>query len=48
MGKSLLSWGRIDTSAETRARIEAVMPWDLQEMARRLFDPASLSRLIYL
>jgi len=48
MGKSLLSWGRIDTSAETRARIEAVTPGDLQEMARRLFDPASLSRLIYL
>ncbi len=48
MGKSLLSWGRIDTSAETRARIEAVTPEALQKMARRLFDPASLSRLIYL
>ena len=48
MGKSLLSWGRIDSSAETRARIEAVTPEALQAMARRLFDPASLSRLIYL
>ena len=48
MGKSLLSWGRIDSSAETRARIEAVTPAALQAMARRLFDPASLSRLIYL
>ena len=48
MGKSLLSWGRIDSSAETRARIEAVTPEALQKMARRLFDPASLSRLIYL
>ena len=48
MGKSLLSWGRIDSSAETRARIEAVTPGALQAMARRLFDPASLSRLIYL
>ena len=48
MGKSLLAWGRIDTSAETRARIEAVTPAALQAMARRLFDPATLSRLIYL
>ena len=48
MGKSLLSWGRIDSSAETRARIEAVTPEALQAMARRLFDPAVLSRLIYL
>ena len=48
MGKSLLAWGRIDTSAETRARIGAVTPAALQAMARRLFDPATLSRLIYL
>ena len=48
MGKSLLSWGRIDTSAEMRARIEAVTPAALQAMARRLFAPETLSRLIYL
>ena len=48
MGKSLLAWGRIDSAAETRARIEAVTPEALQAMARRLFDPSSLSRLIYL
>ena len=48
MGKSLLAWGRIDTSAEMRSRIEAVTPEALQAMARRLFDPSSLSRLIYL
>ena len=48
MGKSLLAWGRIDASAEMRARIEAVTPAALQAMARRLFDPATLSRLIYL
>lgn len=48
MGKSLLAWGRIDTSAETRARIEAVTPAALQAMARRLFAPETLSRLIYL
>ena len=48
MGKSLLSWGRIDTSAEMRARIEAVTPEALQKMAARIFDPDRLSRLIYL
>ncbi len=48
MGKSLLAWGRIDTSAEMRTRIEAVTPEALQAMARRIFDPDTLSRLIYL
>ena len=48
MGKSLLAWGRIDTSAEMRARIEAVTPEALQKMAGRIFDPARLSQLIYL
>ena len=48
MGKSLLAWSRIDTSAEMRARIEAVTPAALQAMARRLFAPETLSRLIYL
>ena len=48
MGKSLLAWGRIDTSSEMRARIEAVTPEDLQKMAARIFDPDRLSRLIYL
>ena len=48
MGKSLLAWGRIDTSAEMRARIEAVTPEDLRAMACRLFAPETLSRLIYL
>ena len=48
MGKSLLAWGRIDTSAEMRARIEAVTPAALQQMAARIFDPDRLSRLISL
>ena len=37
-----------ESSAENRARIEAVTPEDLQKMAARLFDPDRLSRLIYL
>ena len=48
MGKSLLAWSRIDTSAEMRARIEAVTPAALQEMAARIFDPDRLCKLIYL
>ena len=48
MGKSLLAWGKIDTSAQMRARIEAVTPEALQAMAKRLFAPETLSRLIYL
>lgn len=48
MGKSLLAWGRIDTSSEMRVRIEAVTPEALQKMAARIFDPDRLSRLIYL
>ena len=48
MGKSLLAWSRIDTSAEMRARIEAVTPEALRAMACRLFAPETLSRLIYL
>ena len=48
MGKSLLAWGRIDTNADMRGRIEAVTAEDLQKMAGRIFDPARLSRLIYL
>ena len=48
MGKSLLAWSRIDTTAEMRARIEAVTPEALRQMAARIFDPDRLSRLIYL
>ena len=48
MGKSLLAWGRIDTNADMRGRIEAVTAEELQKMAGRIFAPARLSRLIYL
>ena len=48
MGKSLLAWGRIAQPGEIRTRIEAVTPEALQEMARRIFDPTRLSRLVYL
>ena len=48
MGKSLLSFGRIASDEQNRASIEAVTAEDLQRLASQIFDPDSLSRLIYL
>ena len=48
MGKSLLAFGRVASSAENKAAIEAVTATDLQAMALRIFSPSNLSRLIYL
>ena len=48
MGKSLLAFGRVASSAENKAAIEAVTAAGLQDLARRVFSPANLSRLIYL
>ena len=48
MGKSMLAWGEILSPEQTRARIEAIGPEDLQKMAARLFAPDNLSSLIYL
>ena len=47
LGKSLLSLERIDTPEETLAKINAVTPGMLIEIANELFDPDSLSTLIY-
>ena len=48
MGKSLLAWGSILSSEETRKLLESVTPAQLQEMACRLFSPDVMSSLIYL
>ena len=48
MGKSLLAFGRVASSAENKAAIEAVTAADLQSLARRIFSDSNLSRLIYL
>ena len=48
MGKSLLAFGRVASSAENKAAIEAVTAADLQRLALRIFSPDNLSRLIYL
>jgi predicted Zn-dependent peptidase len=48
MGKSMLSWGQVLSSEETRKLLEAITPEQIQAMARRLFAPDHLSSLIYL
>ena len=48
MGKSLLAFGRVASSDENKAAIEAVTSTDLQTLAQRIFSPDNLSRLIYL
>ena len=48
MGKSLLSFGRVASSAEIRTAIEAITAEDLRAMACRIFQPERLSTLIFL
>ncbi len=48
LGKSMLAWGEVMSSAETRRIIDSITPEQLQEMAKRLFCPQNLSCLIYL
>lgn len=48
MGKSLLAYGRITGGKETRALVEGIKAEDIQEMARKIFDPSKMSTLIYI
>ncbi|MBO4634447.1 MAG: insulinase family protein [Bacteroidales bacterium] len=48
LGKSMLAWGEVLSSARIKELLEAVTPEDLQSMASRLFAPEKLSSLIYL
>lgn len=48
MGKSLISYGKVTPSSETRALLEAVTPERLHEAASRLLAPEALSSLIFL
>ena len=47
MGKSLLSYGRVLSSEENRAKVEAVTAGQIQETACSIFDASRLSRLIF-
>lgn len=48
MGKSLLAYGKINRTKETRELIENITAADIQEMACTVFDPTKLSKLVYI
>ena len=47
MGKSLLAYGKITGGKETKALIDGITAEDVQEMARTIFNPSRISKLIY-
>ena len=48
MGKSLSVFGRIDTEKQIREAVLAVTAEQLLALSGRIFDPAQLSRLVFL
>ena len=48
MGKSLLAYGKINGTKETRELIENITAADIQQIACTVFDPTKLSKLIYI
>lgn len=48
MGKGLLAYGRVSTHEENRAALEAVTAEEIQQAACGIFDPAKVSRLVFL
>lgn len=48
MGKSLLAYGMVSSSEETRRQVEAVTAAEIREMACRIFAPGRTSSLIML
>jgi predicted Zn-dependent peptidase len=48
MGKSLLAYGKINCTNETRKQIENISAADIQEVACTVFDTTKLSKLVYI
>lgn len=48
MGKSLMSYGRVAPASETIEKVEAVTSGEIKEMASKIFDKNTLSRLIFI
>ena len=48
MGKGLMDYGRVTDDATTRELVESISAQYVQQMACKVFDMKSLSRLIYL
>ena len=48
MGKSLLAYGKIQTTAETVRQVESVTAAEIRDAARKIFAPGLTSRMIML
>lgn len=48
MGKGLLAYGKITGDRKTKDLVDAITAEDVCEMARTIFDPEKISRLIYI
>jgi len=48
MGKSMLSYGKVNSSKENIALVNSITPEAIQKTARSLFSPDRLSKLVYL
>lgn len=48
LGKGLLAYGKVDGDKKTKNLVDAITAEDVQEMARTIFNPEKLSRLIYI
>ena len=47
-GKGLLAYGKLTTGKEPRQMVEGITAEDIREMARTIFAPSNLSKLIYI
>ena len=47
MGKNMLVYGKIDTVEEIYRKIDGITAANLIDMANEVFDPSSLSTLIF-
>jgi predicted Zn-dependent peptidase len=48
MGKGLLAYGKITGDKKSKDMVDAITAEDVQEMARTIFAPERLSKLIYI
>lgn len=47
MGKSLLAYGKVAGTSETKTKVDSITAEDIHNMAVRVFSPDNLSKLIY-
>lgn len=47
MGKSLLAFGTVNSTVQTKEKIEAITSEDIRSMAKRIFDKDRISKLVF-